>query len=37
MKHDYLQWMASNTPTKWCNDSALLADLGAALERGATG
>jgi len=37
IKHDYLNWMAKNTPTQWCNDSALTTDLEAALESGAIG
>ncbi|HCM28254.1 MAG: hypothetical protein A2Z99_01790 [Treponema sp. GWB1_62_6] len=37
VKHEYLNWMAKNTPTQWCNDSALMADLEAALESGAIG
>lgn len=36
-KHEYLRWMAANTPTQWCNDSALVDDLRAALESGAIG
>ena len=37
VKHEYLNWMAKNTPTQWCNDSALTADLEAALDSGAIG
>ncbi len=37
MKHEYLNWMAKNTPTQWCNDSALTGDIEAALECGAIG
>ena len=37
IKHEYLNWMAKTTPTQWCNDSALTADLDAALESGAIG
>ena len=37
MKHEYLNWMAKNTPTQWCNDSALTGDIDAALESGAIG
>ena len=37
IKHDYLNWMAKNTPTQWCNDSALMPELDAALESGAIG
>lgn len=33
----YLKWMADNTPTQWCNDSAILSDLQSALEDGAVG
>ena len=35
--HEYLNWMAKNTPTKWCNDSADVGDLRNALESGAIG
>jgi transaldolase len=37
MKHEYLNWMAKNSPTQWCNDSALTGDLETALESGAIG
>lgn len=37
IKHEYLNWMAKNTPTQWCNDSALTMDLEAALASGAIG
>jgi len=37
IKHDYLNWMAKNTDTQWCNDSALMNDIDAALESGAIG
>ena len=37
IKHEYLNWMARNTPTQWCNDSALTGDLDAALESSAIG
>ena len=37
IKHEYLNWMATNTPTQWCNDSALMTELEAALESGAIG
>ena len=30
VKHEYLNWMAKNTPSQWCNDSALTNDLEAA-------
>lgn len=33
----YLRWMAENTNTKWCNDSAMINDIKAALNSGATG
>lgn len=33
----YLKWMAENTATKWCNDSAMDADLFKALDNGAAG
>lgn len=36
-KFEYLSWMAKNTPTQWCNDSALMKDLDAALASGAIG
>lgn len=35
--HAYLQWMASETETDWCNDSAMFEDLESALGSGATG
>ncbi len=35
--NEYLKWMAENTPTQWCNDSARLIDLNAALDTGAVG
>ncbi len=35
--HEYLSWMAANTPTKWCNDSADPGDLHRALDAGAVG
>lgn len=37
IKHGYLNWMAKNTETQWCNDSALMSDIDAALESGAIG
>ena len=37
IKHEYLNWMAKNTLTQWCNDSALTTTLDAALESGAIG
>jgi transaldolase len=37
IKHEYLYWMANNTPTQWCNDSALMTDIDAAMESGAIG
>ena len=33
----YLKWMAENTDTRWCNDSALLSDYMGAREYGAVG
>jgi transaldolase len=36
-KFEYLNWMATTTPTQWCNDSALMADIDAALDSGAIG
>ncbi len=36
-QHEYLKWMAENTPTQWCNDSAKIDELRAALESGAIG
>ena len=33
----YLKWMAHNTDTRWCNDSALRQDYLAAMEYGAVG
>ncbi len=33
----YLKWMADNSATMYCNDSALMADVDAALENGAIG
>ena len=33
----YLQWMAENTNTQWCNDSAMIGDIKAALNSGAVG
>jgi transaldolase len=36
-KFEYLNWMAKNTPTQWCNDSALMTDIEAALASGAIG
>lgn len=36
-KFEYLNWMAGNTPTQWCNDSALMSDIDAALASGAIG
>ncbi len=35
--HAFLNWMATNTPTKWCNDSANVDDIEHALESGAVG
>jgi transaldolase len=36
-KHEYLAWMARNTPTQYCNDSAIMAEIEDALESGAIG
>ncbi|WHH58799.1 transaldolase family protein [Petroclostridium sp. X23] len=36
-ENTYLKWMAENTDTQWCNDSALVEDLKAALSIGAIG
>lgn len=33
----YLRWMAENTDTQWCNDSAMLKDIEDALKCGAVG
>lgn len=33
----YLQWMAENTDTQWCNDSAMIDDIKDALACGAVG
>jgi transaldolase len=33
----YLKWMAENTDTQWCNDSALMEDIETALNSGAVG
>lgn len=33
----YLSWMAQNTDSKWCNDSAMEADIKIALNNGAVG
>jgi len=35
--HEYLAWMAADTPSRWCNDSALTADIEQALASGAVG
>ncbi len=37
MVNPYLKWMAENTDTQWCNDSAIIGEIGAALESGAVG
>lgn len=37
IKHEYLYWMTQNTPSRWCNDSAILDDLESALGSGAIG
>ena len=36
-KNAYLSWMAENTPSQWCNDSAIPEDIEAALASGAVG
>lgn len=36
-QNDYLKWMAANTATQWCNDSALPADYRDAVKFGAIG
>jgi transaldolase len=33
----YLKWMAANTETDWCNDSAMMNEIDNALENGASG
>jgi transaldolase len=33
----YLKWMATNTDTDWCNDSAMMNEINNALENGASG
>ena len=35
--NEFLKWMAEKTPTQWCNDSARIIDINAALESGAIG
>ncbi|MCP4401584.1 MAG: hypothetical protein GY801_30330 [bacterium] len=37
MKINYLSWMAANTPSQWCNDSAMFDDIENAFENGAIG
>lgn len=37
IKHAYLHWMSKNTDTQWCNDSAIIEEIEAALESGAIG
>jgi transaldolase len=37
IKQPYLKWMAANTETDWCNDSAMMEEIDNALENGATG
>ena len=37
MKNEYLAWMASSTPSKWNNDSALFSDIEKAKAEGAVG
>ena len=36
-ENTYLKWMAENTDTRWCNDSALRGDYLAAMKSGAVG
>ncbi len=36
-ENSFLKWMAENTPTQWCNDSALPADYRDAIKYGAIG
>jgi transaldolase len=36
-QNTYLKWMAENTDTRWCNDSALRDDYMAAMQSGAVG
>ena len=36
-EHGYLKWMAENTDTDWCNDSAIAAEIDAAMASGAVG
>lgn len=37
MDQAYLKWMATNTETDWCNDSAMMDDIDNALKNGASG
>ena len=37
IKHQFLNWMAQNTKSCWCNDSAVISELNDALESGAIG
>jgi transaldolase len=36
-ENTFLDWMAKNTDTQWCNDSAMVSEIKAALEIGAIG
>lgn len=36
-EHKYLRWMAENTDTQWCNDSAMIGEIQTALKYGAIG
>lgn len=36
-KHEYLNWMSKETPTKWCNDSAIVSEIKDAINCGASG
>jgi transaldolase len=37
MTREYLAWMAANTPTQWCNDSAMFPEIDQAFANGAIG
>lgn len=37
MKNEYLSWMAANTPSQWCNDSAMFTEIEHAFKDGAVG
>lgn len=36
-ENSYLHWMAENTDTQWCNDSAIVEEIKAAINAGAVG